>query len=116
MIRTGVTASFSAAHKSPEGEMHGHSYRVTAWFQNDDHRDARCMMAMLKQLLTVWDHKVLPDDMSWGEDIAYAVGRLANCVEVEVSRPLEGFHARWIAPPPPVLRFSENCEDEDLRG
>lgn len=104
MIRTGVTASFSAAHRLPgdalgQGEMHGHSYQVTAWFSNEDRRDARCMMAALKAMLAVWDHKVLPDDMSWGEDIARAVGCLANCVEVEVSRPLEGFHARWLAPP-----------------
>ena len=43
-----------------------------------------------------WDHKTLPDDMNWGEDIARAVGTLANCVEVEVRRPLERFYARFI--------------------
>lgn len=97
-LETGVTASFCAAHRSPEGETHGHSYSVTAWFSNDDRRDARCMMAALKTMLSLWDHKELPENMAWGEDIARAVGTLANCVEVVVSRPLEGFHARWRQP------------------
>lgn len=94
-IESGVSAVFSAAHRSPEGELHGHSYLVTAWFSNDDRRDARCMKAALGALLTAWDHKELPDNLTWGEDIARAVGTLANCVEVIVSRPLEGFYARW---------------------
>jgi 6-pyruvoyl-tetrahydropterin synthase len=76
--------------------MHGHSYQVTAWFQNDDQRDARCMKAMVEAMCAHWDHTVLPPELSWGENIARAVGCLANCVEVEVSRPLEGFHARWL--------------------
>lgn len=105
MILTGVTANFCAAHRLPDdvlgqGEVHGHSYQVTAWFTNEDHRDARCMMAALKGLLAAWDHKILPPELSWGEDIARAVGMLAGCVEVEVSRPLEGFHARWLTPTP----------------
>jgi 6-pyruvoyl-tetrahydropterin synthase len=92
---SGVTGSFCAAHKSPEGVMHGHSYEVTAWFRNEDGADARCFKAALDTLLKVWDHKELPDNLAWAENIAYAIGRLAKCVEVEVRRPLEGFHARW---------------------
>lgn len=95
MIEAGVTSHFSAAHRSPEGEMHGHSFQVTAWFTNDDRRDIRCMKAALDTMVSQWDHKELSADLSWGEDIARAVGTLANCVEVLVSRPLEGFHARW---------------------
>ena len=97
MILSGVTGSFSASHHSPEGDLHGHSYQVTAWFRNEDHRDARCFKAALGVVLAQWDHTVLPPALAWGEDIARAVGTLANCVEVEVSRPLEGFHARWRA-------------------
>jgi len=95
MILTGVGAVFSASHKSPEGEMHGHSYEVIAWFRNVNRADARCFKAALQSVVSLWDHKVLPEDMSWGEDIARAVGCLANCVEVEVRRPLERFYARW---------------------
>ena len=97
MLLTGVTASFCAAHRSPEGVVHGHSYRVTAWFPNEERKDARCFKAALQAILTVWDHKTLPEEMEWGEDIASAVGTLANCVEVLVERPLEGFHAKWRA-------------------
>ncbi len=99
MTESGVTGTFSAAHHSPEGALHGHSYQVTAWFRNEDHRDARCFKAALQAMLALWDHKVLPAELSWGEDIARAVGTLANCVEVVVSRPIEGFHARWRAQP-----------------
>lgn len=97
MKESGVTVNFCAAHRSPEGVLHGHSYEVTAWFPNEDHRDARCMKAALVSLLSAWDHSELPDHLSWAEDIAAVVGTLANCVAVEVRRPLEGFHGRWRA-------------------
>ena len=100
MILTGVTGHFCAAHRMPDDvlgqrEWHGHSYEVTAWFRNEGRADARVFKAALNGLLSAWDHKELPADFQWGEDIARAVGTLANCVEVEVRRPLEGLHARW---------------------
>jgi 6-pyruvoyl-tetrahydropterin synthase len=103
-ILTGVTSHFSAAHYAPplpgskaqRGEMHGHTWQVTAWFENEGKADARLFKCALEQVLKLWDHKVLPDELAWGEDIARAVGTLNNCVQVDVSRPMEGFHARWI--------------------
>jgi 6-pyruvoyl-tetrahydropterin synthase len=95
VILTGVTVTFSAAHKSPEGQLHGHSYEVTAWFENRNRQDVRCFQASLRTLVSVWDHTTLPDELAWCEDIARAVGILSGVVEVEVRRPLEGLHARW---------------------
>ena len=96
-VLTGVSGHFSAAHKSTDGVLHGHTWQVLAWFKTPGKVDAACYKASLDALLRSWDHGELPDHLSWAEDIAAAVGKLVNCVEVVVSRPLEGYHARWLA-------------------
>lgn len=92
---TGVSGHFSATHKSPEGQWHGHTWYVKIWFRNKHRSDARVMQASLNTMLKRYDHSELPEHLAWGEDIARELGSLANCVEVEVSRPAEGIHARW---------------------
>lgn len=106
MMMAGVTAHFCAAHQLPgdalgQGEIHGHSYEVTAWFEMSGDRDVRVFQAALRAMLALWDHKILPAELQWCEHIARAVGTLASCVEVEVRRPLEGLHGRWKLDPPP---------------
>lgn len=97
-ILIGVSGHFSAAHRDQEtGEIHGHTWHVLAKFEPPNRVDSRCYKAALNALLALWDHKILPDELAWGEDIARAVGTLANCVEVEISRPAEGFYAWWRA-------------------
>ena len=95
-VLTGASGHFSAAHNGPDG-LHGHTWEVRAWFECSHRSDAICAKAALDAILKQWDHTTLADELAWGEDIARAVGTLANCVEVEVSRPLEGFHAKWIS-------------------
>lgn len=92
---TGVAGHFSATHKSPEGQWHGHTWYVRIWFRNKHRSDARVMQASLNTMLARYDHSELPEHLAWGEDIARELGSLANCVEVEVSRPAEGIYARW---------------------
>lgn len=92
---TGVSGHFSATHKSPEGQWHGHTWYVKVWFRNKHRSDARVMQASLNTMLRRYDHKELPEHLAWGEDIARELGSLANCVEVEVSRPAEGIYAKW---------------------
>ena len=97
---SGVRGVLSCAHNPINadvfgGEVHGHSYEVEAWFRNDDGRDVRIFSAMLSTLLKNWDHKLLPDELATAEALAKAVGRLNNCVEVEIRRPVEGLFARW---------------------
>jgi hypothetical protein len=92
---TGVAGHFSATHKSPEGQWHGHTWYVKIWFRNKHRSDARVMQASLNTMLKRYDHSELPEHLAWGEDIARELGSLANCVEVEVSRPAEGIYARW---------------------
>lgn len=96
-VLTGVSGHFSAAHKSTDGVLHGHTWKVLAWFKTPGRADAACYKAALDHLLKVWDHSELPESLSWAEEIAAAVGKLANCVEVTVSRELEGYYARWTA-------------------
>lgn len=92
---TGVSGHFSAAHKSPEGQWHGHTWHVTAWFTNQHRLDARVLQAAFNTMIARYDHKELPDNLVWGEDLARELAMLVNCTEVEVSRPAEGIHARW---------------------
>ena len=97
MRLTGVGCTFSAAHHPPEGgELHGHSYEVTAWFEAGE--DARVLQARLAAAIEPLDHKVLPPELASGEAMAEHVGRsLDGCFEVEISRPLERMYARWRA-------------------
>lgn len=92
---TGISGHFSATHKSPEGQWHGHTWHVKAWFRNQHRLDARVMEAALNTMLARYDHSELPESLAWGEDIAREIATLVNCVEVEVSRPAEGIHAKW---------------------
>jgi hypothetical protein len=97
MKLTGVGGVFSASHESPEGVLHGHSYEVWAWFPRGDARD---LQAGLNRVLQELDHTHLPERLSWGEELAEHIGgRLPDCLEVEVRRPLERIGARWIRDP-----------------
>jgi 6-pyruvoyl-tetrahydropterin synthase len=97
MTLTGVGCHFSATHEAPEGgSPHGHSYEVTAWFEEG--ADARDLQKLLLSATERLDHSVLSKDLSSGEAIAAHIGRsLEGCVEVEVRRPLERIYARWRA-------------------
>jgi hypothetical protein len=110
---TGVGASFCASHYSPEGQLHGHSYGVKAWFVYAG--DARSRKEELNRVLTKMDHSLLPDDLRWGEDIAEHVGlSLLGCTRVEIDRDKEGFYGAWSPDPPPVGRSERSAELQRL--
>ena len=90
--RIGVEGHFSAAHRAPDGQMHGHTWIIRAWFETPERADAHLYRAALHEILRQWDHTTLPDELAWGEDIGRAVITLCNCVRVEVMRPTEGFY------------------------
>jgi hypothetical protein len=96
-VLTGVSGKFTAEHRSPEGDIHEHTWAVLAWFACPARCDARCQRAALDTILASWDGTLLPDELAWGEDIARTVGTLVNCVEVVVTRDDERIHARWVA-------------------
>lgn len=90
-ILTGVSAVFSAAHNSRDGVLHGHTWQVTAWWDNEP--DAVQKQIELRKYLSVFDHTVLADGVAWGEYLAHAILLGMGCCRVEVSRPLEGIFA-----------------------
>jgi 6-pyruvoyl-tetrahydropterin synthase len=95
-VLTAVKSHFSAAHRCKEtGEMHGHTWDVTVWFKNINRVDARVFKQQLESDLARWDHKTLPDELAWGEDIAEDLAKRFLVVAVEVSRPRDGISARW---------------------
>jgi 6-pyruvoyl-tetrahydropterin synthase len=97
-ILIGVSGHFSAAHRDQlTGQIHGHTWQVRAWFKPPCRSDARCLKVALDAVLATLDHRLLPDELAWGEDIARVVATLANVVAVEVDRPAEGICIHWSA-------------------
>lgn len=93
---TGVGAVLCAAHFGPDGRVHGHTWEVTAWFE-DAGEDACHLYEKLRCLLCSFDHAILPPKLSRGEDIARFVGENLDCHQVDVSRGAERIYARWKA-------------------
>ena len=90
-VLTGVRGVISAAHRSREGNLHGHTWTVRAWWVD-------CPCAVEKQVeltnyLSIFDHTVLGDDEAWGEALAQAILWGLRCHRVEVSRDAEGLYA-----------------------
>jgi 6-pyruvoyl-tetrahydropterin synthase len=90
-ILTGVSAVLSAAHRDRDGNLHGHTWQVTAWW--DDEPDAVQKQKDLKEYLTIFDHHILADNVAWGEYLGKTILIGMDCVRVDVSRPLEGIYA-----------------------
>ena len=88
---TGVSAVLSAAHKSRNGVLHGHTWQITAWWS--DEPDAVQKRRDLQAYLSIFDHTVLADGLAWGECLARTILVGMGCEKVEVSRPLEGIYA-----------------------
>jgi len=89
---TGVTAVISAAHRSRDGVLHGHTWEVKAWWPEGD--CALELQSKLKKHLAIFDHAVLGDDCAWGEALGKSIILGLGCSSVEISRPLEGIFAR----------------------
>ena len=98
MKMTGVSGVISAAHYSRDGKLHGHTWQVVVWYQTNGGvlMDADNRKRALFEYLERFDHKRLPDEFAWGEDLAEKIGKDLRADAVDVSRPLEGIYAKWI--------------------
>lgn len=88
---TGVTGIISAAHRSVDGNLHGHTWEIKAWWYSGE-----CAVSLKNRLtdyLKIFDHTVLGNTTSWGEALGAAIIHGLGCCKVEVSRPLEGIFA-----------------------
>jgi 6-pyruvoyl-tetrahydropterin synthase len=96
-IETGVGAILSASHLDRlSGRTHGHSWEIVVWHQCQSENDAVMLQNHLANLLKVWDHTILPPELTRAEDLAAAIKKLSppSCVEVEIRRPLERLFVR----------------------
>ena len=93
---TGASVVLCAAHKSPAGVLHGHTWLVTVWVPEGD--CANELQRRVKAAARPLDHTLLPDTLSRGEQLArYFANMVDDAVMVEVDRPLERIKARWPA-------------------
>lgn len=94
-VLTGVDGVLSVAHRAPDGgPLHGHSYLVRAWLDRPG-EDAEDLKRELHAVLHRWDHGVLPDAVTRAEALAPLIlTALPGCVELLISRPLEGLHVK----------------------
>jgi len=90
-VLTGVSSIVSAAHRSRDGNMHGHTWEVIAWWEGSP--DAVEKKAELAKYLSIFDHTVLGDDVAWGEALGKAIVMGLGCAKAEIRRPLEGIFA-----------------------
>jgi 6-pyruvoyl-tetrahydropterin synthase len=101
-LTTGVGGVISASHRDQRtGQLHGHSWEVTAWFKYDGTNEGT-RRHTLDDVIKGLDHKILPDSLAWGEKLAEHIGESINrelerkvCVEVDIGRPLERIYAKW---------------------
>ncbi len=90
-ILTGAKGVISAAHRSKEGHLHGHTWTVRAWWKGNP--CAVTKQAELTKYLSIFDHHCLGDAEAWGEALAEAILWGMTCERVEVSRDAEGVYA-----------------------
>jgi len=90
-VLTGVSAILCAAHRSRDGNMHGHTWEITCWW--DDVPDAVEKQAELNHYLKIFDHTVLADNNAWAEALGKCIILGMGCVKVEIARPLERIYA-----------------------
>ena len=94
MIRIGVTGTISAAHRDDNGFLHGHSWRIRAWFPEGG--DALKLEQDLRVVLALFDHQELLYELARSEGLVEAIAeQLPDALEIEAARPVEGIYIRW---------------------
>lgn len=87
-------AHISSAHKDSNGRLHGHTWKVRA-FWADDGSDVLPKQKLLKKWAQSLDHRELPRHLSTAESLAGHLGAGVQAVEVHVWREAEGLGAVW---------------------
>lgn len=82
---------FAASHFDEIRQaVHGHTYEVMVGWPASPARDAVVLQQKLRVVLSAFDHKTLPAELSRAEDIAQAIiGLIGDCLVVEILRPSE---------------------------
>jgi len=93
--RTGATELLRATHASLGGNVHPHEWEITAIWP--EHYDAMILRYQLRNWLSTWEGKHLPDSLARGEQLARAICLDLECERVEVRRHAEGLYAEFAA-------------------
>ena len=106
-VLSGVRSSLTAQHRSLEGRVHEHTWKVSVWVRTrkEGHPNAVYLRSDLDKVLSSFSGKCLPDRLAWAENLAPEIARLMACdydtydvVAVEIHRDKEGLAALWLAP------------------
>lgn len=96
MITQWAEVHFCAAHTGDDGRLHGHTWRVRAYW---DYRGQSIVnqKSRLIEALAGLDHAELPATLRRAEDLAQEIGSRVLACRVEVWREPEGVGAEWFA-------------------
>lgn len=86
-----------AAHKGDDGVMHGHTWRVRAFWKYTGASVVELKSVLDHVCFVSFDHQELPDHLRRAEDIAACIGGLVEAARVDVWREPEGMGATWTA-------------------
>jgi len=89
-------AHLSSAHRNAAGKLHGHTWRVRAFWPHDG-TDVLERQRLLRKWASALDHRELPAHLTLSEDLAGHLGAAVKACRVEVWREAEGLGAVWIA-------------------
>ena len=84
----------SAAHRGDDDVMHGHTWRVRAFWEYAG-KSIVDLKLVLERVCRTLDHKVLPEHLRRAEDMAGYIGDLVDADRVDVWREVEGMGATW---------------------
>ena len=105
-VLSGVHSSLTATHRSLEGNVHEHTWKVVVWVRTrkNGHPNAVHLRNDLDKVLSSFSGKCLPDRLAWAENLAPEIARLMACdydtydvVAVEITREKERLCALWSA-------------------
>jgi hypothetical protein len=85
-------AHISSAHRDDGGKIHGHTWKIRAFWE-DDGKDVLPKQKLLKKWAQSLDHRELPQHLITAESLAGHFAVSVHAVEVHVWREPEGLGA-----------------------
>lgn len=94
MILQWADSFFCAAHKGRDGRLHGHTWRVRAYWP-DDGTDMAVRKEHLRIAIEFLDHQFLAEGHDLAEHLAADLGATLHACRLDVWREQEGLGATW---------------------
>ena len=94
MITSWAETHISAAHKGDDGVMHGHTWRVRAYWAYSG-QSAVDLKDRLQRCARELDHRVLAHELRRAEQLAGYIGRVTEAARVHMLRGMALSLQRW---------------------